>query len=39
VNLVRSIINARKVIGYAPQDDSEVKYAKDIASFLMRGGA
>lgn len=30
-----SIANARAVIGYAPQDDSEVTYAKDIATFLM----
>lgn len=30
-----SIVNARAVIGYAPQDDSEVTYAKDIATFLM----
>ncbi len=29
-----SIANARRVIGYAPQDDSEVKYAKDIAEWL-----
>lgn len=29
-----SIINARKVIGYSPNDDSEVKYASDIAEFL-----
>jgi len=32
-----SIANARKVIGYAPEDDSEVKYAGDIARFLMGG--
>jgi hypothetical protein len=31
-----SITNARKVIGYAPEDDSEVKYADDIAAFLRR---
>ena len=30
-----SIVNARKVIGYDPQDDAEVKYAQDIAHFLM----
>lgn len=30
-----SIVNARKVIGYTPEDDSEVKYAQDIATFLM----
>ena len=29
-----SITNARKVIGYAPQDDSEVRFAEDIASLL-----
>jgi hypothetical protein len=29
-----SIANARRVIGYAPQDDAEVKYAKDIAEWL-----
>ena len=32
-----SIVNARKVIGYAPEDDSEVKYAEDIATFLGGG--
>jgi hypothetical protein len=32
-----SIVNARKVIGYAPEDDSEVKYGEDIATFLMGG--
>jgi len=29
-----SIANARRVIGYAPEDDSEVRYARDIAWFL-----
>jgi len=29
-----SIANARKVIGYSPQDDSEVKFAKEIREFL-----
>lgn len=29
-----SIANARKVIGYAPEDDSEVRFAADIARFL-----
>ena len=29
-----SIVNARRVIGYAPQDDSEVKYADDIRRLL-----
>lgn len=28
-----SIANARKVIGYAPEDDSEVRFAEDIARF------
>jgi hypothetical protein len=30
-----SIANARRVIGYAPQDDSEVKYAADIRRLLV----
>jgi UDP-glucose 4-epimerase len=29
-----SIANARKVIGYAPEDDSEQRYAEDIARLL-----
>lgn len=29
-----SIVNARSVIGYEPEDDSEREYAADIASFL-----
>lgn len=29
-----SIVNARAVVGYAPEDDSEREYASDIASFL-----
>ena len=29
-----SITNARKVIGYEPQDDSEVRFAADIAHLL-----
>nr|CAA9211603.1 UDP-glucose 4-epimerase [uncultured Armatimonadetes bacterium] len=29
-----SITNARKVIGYAPEDDSEVRFADDIARLL-----
>jgi hypothetical protein len=29
-----SIANARKVIGYAPQDDSEVVYAEEIRRHL-----
>jgi hypothetical protein len=31
-----SITNARKVIGYEPQDDSEVRFAEDIARLLHR---
>jgi len=30
-----SITNAREVIGYAPEDDSEVKYAEDIRRLLV----
>jgi len=33
-----SITNARKVIGYAPEDDSEIRFADDIAGFLLRTG-
>jgi hypothetical protein len=29
-----SIANARRVIGYAPEDDAEVKYAQEIARWL-----
>ncbi len=32
-----SLANAREVLGYEPQDDSEVKYSKDIQSFLIDG--
>jgi hypothetical protein len=32
-----SITNAREVVGYAPQDDSEVRFADDIARMLARG--
>ena len=32
-----SIANARKVIGYAPQDDSEVAFADDIRRVLIEG--
>ena len=32
-----SIVNAREVIGYAPEDDSEVRFAADIARMLARG--
>jgi hypothetical protein len=31
-----SITNARKVIGYEPQDDSEIRFADDIARLLHR---
>ncbi len=30
-----SIVNARKVIGYAPEDDSEVKYADEIRAHIV----
>lgn len=30
-----SLSNAREVLGYEPEDDSEVKFAKDIQSFLL----
>ena len=29
-----SIVNARRVIGYAPEDDSQVRFATEIARFL-----
>jgi hypothetical protein len=32
-----SITNARKVIGYAPEDDSEIRFAADIARMTQRG--
>lgn len=32
-----STTNAREVVGYAPQDDSEVRFAEDIARMLARG--
>ena len=32
-----STTNAREVVGYAPQDDSEVRFADDIARMLARG--
>jgi hypothetical protein len=34
-----SLANARKVLGYAPEDDSEVVFAKDIQGFLVGHGA
>ena len=30
-----SIVNARKVIGYAPEDDAEMKFADDIRTYLV----
>ncbi|MGE3272880.1 MAG: NAD-dependent epimerase/dehydratase family protein [Chloroflexota bacterium] len=30
-----SIVNARKVIGYAPQDDAELAFADDIRTYLV----
>lgn len=32
-----SITNARRVVGYAPEDDSEVAYADEIAAMIARG--
>ncbi len=32
-----SITNAREVIGYAPEDDSEIRFADDIRRMLARG--
>ena len=32
-----NITNARRVIGYEPQDDSEVRFAEDIARMLHQG--
>ena len=34
-----SLSNARRVLGYQPEDDSEVKYAQDIQGFLLGVGA
>ena len=34
-----SLSNAREVLGYEPQDDSEVKYADDIRGFLVGSNA
>jgi uronate dehydrogenase/NAD+ dependent glucose-6-phosphate dehydrogenase len=31
-----SIVNARRVIGYAPEDDSELVYADDIREYLVK---
>jgi nucleoside-diphosphate-sugar epimerase len=30
-----SLVNARRVIGYAPEDDSELKYADEIRAYLV----
>jgi hypothetical protein len=30
-----SLVNARKVIGYAPEDDSELKYADEIREYVV----
>jgi hypothetical protein len=32
-----SITNARKIVGYAPEDDSEITYADEIAAMIVRG--
>jgi hypothetical protein len=32
-----SITNARRVVGYAPEDDSEITYADEIAAMTARG--
>ena len=34
-----SLANARSVLGYQPEDDSEVRYADDIKGFLVGDGA
>ena len=34
-----SLSNARRVLGYRPEDDSEVRYAEDINGFLVGEGA
>ena len=34
-----SLTSARQVLGYRPEDDSEIKYAQDIQSFLTGEGA
>ena len=33
-----SLSNARKALGYEPEDDSDVKFADDIAGFLVGEG-
>jgi hypothetical protein len=32
-----SITNARRIVGYAPEDDSEIAYADEIAAMIARG--
>jgi nucleoside-diphosphate-sugar epimerase len=34
-----SLTNARQVLGYAPEDDSEIQFAEDIRKFLIDGDA
>ncbi len=34
-----SITNAREVIGYAPEDDSEIEFAEEIAQMIRRESA
>ena len=34
-----SLSNAREVLGYQPEDDSEVKFARDIQGFLVGEGS
>jgi len=32
------LVNAREVLGYTPQDDSEVIYAEDVRRLLIEPG-
>jgi len=34
-----SLVNARKVIGYAPEDDAELKFSDDIRTYLVEPAA
>ena len=34
-----SVANARAILGYAPEDDSEMKFADDIRTFLVDNSA
>ena len=34
-----SLTSAREALGYEPQDDSEVRFAKDIQGFIVGEGA